>query len=200
MIAWLEGSVVSIQDDEVVINVGGIGYLVGIGQKDAEVLAVGQTATLHVYTYVREDQLTLYGFRDPNARTVFKKIITISGVGPKMAQAILSTYDVRTLREIALTENSAALKKIPGVGPKKAQRLALELKNALENLSLPPLPRSPALRASPANSIRADVLSALINLGFSEPRIRQVLDELSEEGEEIPFDRLLRRAISKLSG
>lgn len=208
MIAYLRGTVAARSEDSAVIDVGGVGYLVLMPDSHVRALADGEETCVHVYTYVREDQLTLFGFADATSRAVFGKLIGLSKVGPRLALSVLSTFDLAELREVAYRSNIALLKRIPGVGTKTAERLALELKDLLEGLDLP-LPSAATPGASAAGAVmpkRAPVFgvwdearSALGNLGYVEQEVDATLGLVREEDPGLDhLDSIIRRGLALL--
>jgi holliday junction DNA helicase RuvA len=131
MIAFVEGEVDSVAPDGAVVKVGGVGLLVHCAPGTLADLTVGQVARLATSLIVREDSLTLYGFADDDERLVFELVQTASGVGPRVAQAMLATHRPDTLRTIFATQDLKALTLVPGIGPKGAQKLLIELKGRL---------------------------------------------------------------------
>jgi Holliday junction DNA helicase RuvA len=131
VIAFVEGQVDALAPDAAVVKVGGVGLLVHCAPGTLAELTVGQQARLATSLVVREDSLTLYGFADDDERTVFELLQTASGVGPRLAQAMLATHRPDTLRTIFATQDLKALTLVPGIGPKGAQKLLIELKGRL---------------------------------------------------------------------
>ena len=131
MIAFVEGQIDALAPDAAVVKVGGVGLLVHCAPGTLAQLTVGQQARLATSLIVREDSLTLYGFADDDERTVFELVQTASGVGPRVAQAMLATHRPDTLRTIFATQDLKALTLVPGIGPKGAQKLLIELKGRL---------------------------------------------------------------------
>ncbi len=132
MIAYVNGTIDDISEDNVVLDVGGIGYNVRVSASTAEKLpGIGKSAKLYTYTSVREDAIQLFGFLTRNDLDIFKKCITVSGIGPKGALAILSVLDADSLRFAIMSGDAKAISKAPGVGAKTAERLILELRGKI---------------------------------------------------------------------
>jgi Holliday junction DNA helicase RuvA len=131
VIAFVEGEVDSLTQDAAVVKIGGVGLLVHCAPEIVKALTVGATARLATSLVVREDSLTLYGFSDDDERTVFELLQTAGGVGPRLAQAMLATHRPDTLRTVFATQDLKALTMVPGIGPKSAQKLLIELKGKL---------------------------------------------------------------------
>ena len=159
MIASLTGTVKSIQSSTVVIEVGGVGMLVQVSPRLSVSLTVGLSTSLHTVLLVREDALTLYGFEASADRELFELLQTVSGIGPKVAQSALSTYETPQLISAIFNGDGAILEKISGLGKKGAQRLILELKEKV-------VPTD-GVSASPAPAWREKITKALTGLGFS---------------------------------
>lgn len=177
MIAGLRGILEQAQDSAVVVNVGGISYQAFVPASTFRRLApIGGEVHLHTYLHVRQDTMALYGFATAQEREAFGQLVSVSGVGPKAALAILSALTPDNLREAIAAGNLDALTSIPGIGKKMASRLILELKG---KLALPP----PSARA-PLSPLDAEVMAALTNLGYSSDQARAALGSL-------PTDRLL---------
>ncbi len=174
MIAALEGKVVSARDRdsaiEVVVDVGGVGYRVLAPTRDANFLSRPQAKVyLHTYLHVREDALVLYGFSSPEDRDAFEVLMTTPGVGPKVALSALSAYTATELRLAVSNEDAAALAAVPGIGPKLARRIVVELRDRLGVGSV---------AAVPAGSAMAEARAALGELGYSPAEIAEALQGL----------------------
>lgn len=165
MIAMLRGRLVRRDVDWIIVDVGGVGFRVSVPAPTAAALpGVGEEVILHVHTHVREDTLALYGFVSEEELRLFEQIISVSGMGPKLAMTSLSTLRPAEFRRAILEEDAASLTRIPGVGRKTAQRMILELKGKLT-----PVPEDDAA-VEPAAGVAADAdaVAALIALGYSE--------------------------------
>ena len=180
MIALLTGVIAHKAPDFIILDVHGVGYRVHIPFSTYYDLPdEGGSATLHIYTSVKEDAINLYGFRTPAEKTFFQLLIGISGVGPKLANGILSNIPVGDLRRALTSGDLVRLAAVPGIGKKTAERLVLELRDKV--LKLEPLSSvaEPEGRAETiSDGISDDVASALINLGYKEAFVRKALAEL----------------------
>jgi Holliday junction DNA helicase RuvA len=184
VIAHLHGTVAGLAPDAAVIEVGGVGMRVQCTPGTLATLRPGEAARVATSLVVREDSLTLYGFLSEDERNVFELLQTASGVGPRLALAMLAVHAPDALRRAVATEDLAALTMVPGVGKKGAQRIVLELKDRLG----PPgdvgggagLPGVTAARRAP--SWRDQVQSGLVNLGWSARDAEQAIAALEEEG------------------
>lgn len=190
MIAMLRGTVAHAAAGEVILDVGGVGYRVRVPAR-TRLAGLGQELTLHTHLAVRDDALDLYGFADAPSRTLFETLLTVSGVGPKLALAALDTLGPDGLRAAVIAEDVTALTAIPGVGRKGAQRMVLELREKLGNL--PAELFDGVMAASPAaDDPRAEVRQALAALGYGAAEIARAVDTLPEDG---ATEELLRVAL-----
>jgi len=168
VIASLSGTVSSVQLDRAVVEVGGVGYLVHATPATLAALRVGETARLATTLVVREDSFTLFGFADDDERAVFETVQTVSGVGPRLALAMLAVHTPDALRRAVSGADIAALVRVPGIGNKGAQRIALELGDKLGPPTGADAPQAGAGGAAPAAEDRRDqVVEALVGLGWN---------------------------------
>lgn len=179
MIALLTGQIAHKSPDHVILDVHGVGYRVMIPFSTYYELPEEGTATLHVHTSVREDAILLYGFRTRTEKAFFQLLISVSGIGPKLARDILSNIQPPQLSAALMQGDLHKLSAIPGIGKKTAERLVLELKDKVGKLDAGPTAAADALgRTLPEDTILDDVTSALLNLGYKEQQVRKVLAEL----------------------
>lgn len=200
MIAHLRGKLLSKKASHVVIEAAGVGYGVSIPVSTFYELGdVGADTDLHIYTHIREDTLALYGFRTEQEKSLFEKLIGVSGVGPKLAITILSGLETSELIPAIQKGNVERLIHIPGVGRKTAERLIVELRDKLAELVL----EAAAARQEPASAISGtaeeDALSALVNLGYSHPAAENAIREARAENPDGDFERLLRSSLRVLA-
>jgi Holliday junction DNA helicase RuvA len=175
MIAFLRGRVFEKHPNKVIVDVQGVGYEVFVPLSTYYELGdAGADAALRVHMHVREDALQLYGFLTELERQLFERLIAISGIGPKLAIAVLSGMDSRELVTTVQRGDVARLTGIPGVGKKTAERMVLELRDKMPQLVVPAA--AAAAAASPADRLRTDVLSALHNLGYHRPHAEKAVD------------------------
>jgi Holliday junction DNA helicase RuvA len=201
MIASATGTVQAVRLDSAVVEVGGVGMLVQATPATLAGLRVGVTATLQTSLVVREDSLTLYGFADADERDVFEVLQTVSGVGPRLALAMLAVHSPDGLRRAVADEDYAALQRVPGIGRKGAQRIVLELG---DRLGLPvPVPGARPV-ATPAGDHREQVVEALVGLGWqartAQDAVAAVLDGSTEPVGPDEVAGLLRAALRTLGG
>lgn len=203
MISSLNGRVAAVTVDSAVIEVGGVGLTVQCTPTTSASLHVGQTANLATSLVVREDSLTLYGFADDDERQIFDLVQTVSGVGPRLAQAMLAVHSPDALRQIVATEDLTALTKVPGVGRKGAQRIVLELKDKLTGM---PMTGGGSPQPLVVSGWQADVHAALIGLGWNvkqaDDAVSQVAGEAArgEPGIDVNDTASLLRAALRLLG
>ncbi len=193
MIACLRGRLADVLPDGAVIDVGGVGYRVFLTPKALASLPRGQEVLVHTVTYVREDTLALYGFLSADERHAFELLLSATGVGPKLALALLSVHSPDALRRAVSADDADALTLVPGIGRKGAARLVLELKGKLGD-GAPELPADPAARPA-----YAEVREALAALGYAPTEIRTALEGLPDDAGALPTQELLRLALRGLA-
>jgi Holliday junction DNA helicase RuvA len=196
MIHHLEGAIVEIRDEYLVVEVGGMGYQVYTSRATREEY-VNRTGLVKLYTHlhVREDELALYGFSTPEERQLFQLLLTVTGVGPKVAIAILSAATPQRLHEAILAESVTSLSAIKGIGKKTAERLILELKDKIAAIPLGGAKPAPAYSRQDELALRALTRS----LGFGEREARHALEEARAQYGELPTEELIKRALALLS-
>lgn len=196
MIAQLRGRILRKGPQEVVVDVGGVGYRVTIPVSTFVKLGEdGQEVGLLVHTHVREDAIALFGFLSASEQTLFERLIEVAGVGPKLAINILSGIEAPDLVSALRGGDVPRLTRIPGVGKKTAERLVVELKD-----KMPALAASEEAPAAAAPSPKEDLVSALVHLGYSRPEAERGAERSLREGGSARFEDLLRRALQVLSG
>lgn len=196
MIGLLRGSLLEKRPNQVILEVGGVGYLVFVPLSTFAALGeLHGEVTLLIHTHVREDALALYGFLSQREKHLFELLLGASGVGPTLALKILSGMNVEELVPAIRSGDLARLTKIPGVGRKTAERMVVELKDKLEAVAVEAEKSAPA---SPAG-VEGDVKSALINLGYDERTADSAVVEARREAGAANFEKLLRVTLTKLS-
>jgi Holliday junction DNA helicase RuvA len=208
VIARLTGRLAECTPEQVLLDVGGVGYQVLIPLSTYYGISgrTDQPVSLFVHTHVREDALLLFGFGNREERAAFELLIGISGVGPRMALAILSGIGVDELHVAVREQDRARLQQIPGVGKKTAERLLLELRDKLERIA----PHAAAAQAASGTAaeertgsgvLRADAESALINLGYSKERAERAVNQAWKRIDGEPsLEELLKAALGRLLG
>lgn len=186
--------------NQVVVETSGVGYEVNISVPTySELPAVGSEVALNIYTHVREDLIALYGFFRLAEKKLFEKLITVSGIGPKLAITILSGMVADEMAGAIRGNDLARLTKIPGIGRKTAERMVLELRDKLPETAGTSAPATPVM-----NTMEEDVLSALLNLGYQRPAAERALGNVmkhgpSAAGKTQTFEALFRDALAALS-
>ena len=195
MIAHLRGKLLAKHPNQAIVETGGVGYDVTISIPTySDLPGVGGEVGLHIHTHVREDTIALYGFLRPSEKTLFEKLLTVSGIGPKLAITILSGMAADEMVGAIRGNDIARLTRIPGIGKKTAERMVLELRDKL------PVEKAGEIAAAPAMSpLEEDVLSALINLGYQRAAAEKALAMVLKSGKTGPFDGLFREALAVLS-
>jgi len=201
MISFLRGRVIDKQPNRVVVDVAGVGYDVHVPLSTFyEVGDEGADIALRVHLHVREDVLQLYGFLTELERQLFERLISISGIGPKLAIAVLSGMEPSDLVTAVQRADVARLVGIPGIGRKTAERLVLELKDRLPQVG-PALPAGQQAPVSTGDRLRADLLSALQNLGYHRPQAEKAIDAtLQNSAAAANFEQALRGALREMMG
>jgi Holliday junction DNA helicase RuvA len=194
MIAHLRGKLLAKHPNQAIVETGGVGYDVAISVPTfSDLPAAGNEVALHIHTHVREDTIALYGFLRFAEKTLFEKLLTVSGIGPKLAITILSGMPSEDLSGAIRGNDVARLTRIPGIGRKTAERMVLELRDKLpgagaEVVAIPTL-----------NPTEEDVLSALMNLGYQKPAAEKAISALTKSGPAGNFDAMFRGALALLS-
>ena len=193
MIAHLRGRLIVKHPNQAIVEAGGVGYDVTISVPTfSELPALNAEVSFFIHTHVREDALALFGFLRPQEKQLFEKLLSVSGIGPKLAITILSGMPADTMVAAIKGNNVAALTRIPGIGKKTAERMVLELRDKLEAFGVEAL-QSPAI-----SPVEEDVISALVNLGYQRAIAERALPHLSNVSGE-SFDALFRKALAALA-
>jgi Holliday junction DNA helicase RuvA len=202
LIAHITGKLIQKQPNSVIVDVGGVGYeltvplstFYGLGDPGAEV-------SLRAYTYVREDALQLFGFRTEREKRLFLLLITVSGIGPKLAVTALSGMSAEELIHAIRTENLAKLVGVPGVGKKTAERMLVELKDKVSALSSPEMEEQLKAGAiiSVGDAMREDLISALINLGYQKAAAEKAVSATLKENPDASFEAALKTSLRKMA-
>lgn len=195
MIAHLRGTLLAKHPNQVIVETAGVGYEVNISVPTfSELPAQGDQVALHIHTHVREDVIALYGFLRPAEKALFEKLMTVSGIGAKLAITILSGMPADEMTGAIRGNDLAKLTRIPGIGKKTAERMVLELRDKLPPASGTTTPTAPAL-----NAMEEDVLSALINLGYQRAAAEKALVTAVKNAKVGSFDAVFREALAGLS-
>ncbi len=196
MIAHLRGRLITKSPNQAIVECGGVGYDVAISVATFTALpAEGAEAQLHIYTKVAEDQLALFGFTDKLEKRMFERLLSISGIGPKLAITVLSGIALDRLVSAIRSSDHAMLTKVPGIGKKTAERIVLELKDKLDDLATAPV--STQVNHGPAGE---DALSALVNLGYARPIAQKAVETAITRDPSVKndFELLFRAAMASI--
>jgi Holliday junction DNA helicase, RuvA subunit len=197
MISSLRGRVLHLEAESVVIDVGGVGFAVAVTPQLAREFHVGDEIVLHTTLIVREDALSLYGFREREELVVFTQLLGVSGVGPKSAIGVLSSLTVAQIAEAVAAEDDAPFRRVSGIGPKTAKLIVVQLAGKLSA----PAVSAGAASAPPAASIAAQVVAALVALGWNERVSTEAVAAVTPEAaadEKTSVPALLKRALAHL--
>jgi len=203
MIAYLSGKLIEKEANSIIVDVGGIGYeaiislstFYELGEVDSEV-------SLRIYTYVREDTLQLFGFTTTRERSLFLKLITVSGIGPKLAITMLSGMGADEIIVAIRSDNLVALTSIPGIGKKTAERLVIELRDKIADIITESDPTKPNVNIageSGKNEIYDDAISALMNLGYHQKDAAKAVNKAIQDGTEMSVQKLIRKSLQSLA-
>ncbi len=196
MIAHLRGLLLEKSPNRAVVECGGVGYDVAISVATFSALpAEGAEARLHIFTRVAEDALALFGFAEITEKRLFEKLLTISGIGPRLAITVLSGIDSARLVAAIRGGDHGALVRIPGIGKKTAERVVLELRDKLDDLVIAPAPAAPSF-----GEAGEDALSALINLGYARPIAQKAIESALRQDPSArgSFEALFRAAMAAI--
>ncbi|GAX91474.1 Holliday junction branch migration protein RuvA [Effusibacillus lacus] len=200
MIAFVEGIVEDVAHDHTVVNVNGIGYRVYVSGTTAYSLQPGSRERLYTQQHVREDAITLYGFKSRNERDLFVRLQNVSGVGPKAAMTIVGAAEVDAIVEAIQTERVDFLKRLPGIGQKTAQRLIIELKDKLDDLGTPGIGGIVVPAGDSPLTGDSGLFDALLALGYNEKEARAAVRKLSNEAAEgASLESLIKKALQLLA-
>lgn len=201
MIAHLEGVLREKAPTRAIVSVGGVGYEVLVSLSTYAALPdEGKTVSLRIHTHVREEALQLFGFHTDLERTLFEQLIRVNGVGPKLAQALLSGVAPRDLVAALARGESTALCAVPGIGAKTAQRIVLDLRERAAEIAVGAEPAATTAPAATAEGERLEaIVSALVNLGTARPRAERTAHEALDAAPEAPLEQLVRAALRGLA-
>ena len=192
MIGSLRGEIIDKAEDGLLIEVGGVGFYVLTPTTLLDVLEVGTRTQLFTHLHVREQELTLFGFPDREELELFRTLLKVQGIGPKVALAILSHLPAETLRQAVAREEAALLARVPGIGPKKAKQIVFQLRDkiGLEDIFV---------SATPIHEGDSEVIAALTALGYSVVEAQAALQQLPKEAKSEPVEEKIRLALSSLA-
>jgi Holliday junction DNA helicase RuvA len=197
MFEYIHGKVVSKQPTHVVLETGGIGYLLNITLNSFEQIKEGENQKIFAWLQVTEDAHRLWGFHNPAERDVFLHLISVSGIGPNTARLILSGMSPEECRQAIITDNELAFKQVKGVGPKTAKRLMMELKDKMLKTDIDP---QDLQGGNQKMQSMEEAQSALVTLGFMKSKVEKVISQIvRDQGGDIPTETLVRLALRMLS-
>ncbi len=195
MIAHLRGKLLAKHPNQAIVEVGGVGYDITISVPTfSDLPDTGSEVALHIHTHVREDALALYGFLRSAEKELFEKLITVSGIGPKLAITILSGMQADEMASAIRGNDVARLTRIPGIGKKTAERMVLELRD-----KMPAAGVTPTTAVTAMSPVEEDVLSALMNLGYQRQPAEKVVANVSKKVPGAAFEAMFREALAMLS-
>ncbi len=198
MFARLSGKLIHKSTEGLIIDVGGVGYQVQVPLSTYyELGEEGSETSLRIHTVVREDSITLFGFLTEDEKTIFTRVIQVSGIGPRTGIGLLSGLSAAEFVDAVIRADVRRISGVPGIGKKTAERIILELKDKVRTLSISEDFGQAGRGISP---LQEDVISALVNLGYQKNRVEKTVAEIIREHDPERFDDLLRKALRKLSG
>ncbi len=192
MIGYLTGKIISKKPTEILLDVNGVGYQINITTVTFESISSEESVSLYTYLSVKEDSLTLYGFSTLAEKDMFKLLIGISGIGPKLAQSILSGIQIDDLKSAIQEGNLSRIIAVPGIGRKTAERLIVELRDKVEAT----IDMSGETSFS---SVRSDAIAALTNLGYNKNKADKIIRSIINTEPEIQIEDLIRKALAALN-
>ena len=197
MYAYFKGTVTDVLDDAMVIEVGGIGYRIFVPQNLINSTPVGTNITIYTYTCVREDALTLYGFSSKEELKLFKLLITVSGIGPKMGLGILSGMEPSTIISAIISQDNKILSSAPGVGAKTANRIILELKDKVDPMDALAFHTEGDIQDETVLRLRQEAYEALTGLGVGNIKASQILNEV-EITKDSRIEDIIKQLLTKI--
>tara|TARA_X000001036_G_scaffold440131_1_gene494776 strand:- start:3151 stop:3732 length:582 start_codon:yes stop_codon:yes gene_type:complete len=193
MITQIKGRLVEKSPTELVIDCNGLGYLVNISLNTFSLLSDSENISLYTHLQVKEDSHTLFGFYEKTERNLFRKLISVSGIGASTARTMLSSLNPEEIQRAILSENVSTIQSVKGIGLKTAQRVIIELRDKVSGIN-----EGSDLNLNLANSKREESLSALEVLGYSRKQTSKVVDKLISEISEISVEEIIKNALNKL--
>lgn len=198
MIASVRGEVIEVALDHAVIEAAGVGYRVNATPATLASLRTGTQARLITAMIVREDSMTLYGFVDADTRDLFSTLMSVSGVGPRLAMATLAVHDAAALRQALYDGDVTALTRVPGIGKRGAERMILELRDKIGPVGAPAGGGASALASQNGHAVRGPVIEALVGLGFAAKQAEEATEKVLAADRDATTSGALRAALSLL--
>ncbi|HEY6907698.1 MAG TPA: Holliday junction branch migration protein RuvA [Ignavibacteriaceae bacterium] len=193
MIGYLTGKIISLKPTRILLDVNGVGYAVNISINTFENISELTTVSLFVYTSVKEDSITLYGFFTEPEKQMFELLISVTGIGPKLALSILSGIQTDDLKDAILRGDISRIVAVPGIGRKTGERLVLELRNKVDQVS------EEGIKEYSLN-LKKEAVSALTTLGYNAKTADKVIRDILLDDPNISLEELIKKALSSLSG
>ena len=191
MIAFLTGKIISSKPTQIVIDTNGVGYLVNISINTFEKISDKETVSLFIYTNVRDDAISLFGFYSEAEKEMFELLISVNGIGPKLALSLLSGISVDDLKTAIIGGNVARIVAVPGIGRKTAERVVLELRSKVSDIK--------EGEASAEPGIKKEAIAALNTLGYNPKISEQIIHEIVSADKNISLEELIKQALQKLN-
>ena len=194
MIGFLKGKIISKKPTKLLIDVNGVGYIVNISISTFEKLADIDEVSLYTYLSVRESAMELFGFYTLAEKEMFELLISVSGIGPKSAQTILSGIQIEDLKDALKNANISRLVSIPGIGRKTAERLMIELRDKVESVA-----ESGEGIPTIVSNVRSDAIAALVNLGYNQKVAERIVRAVADRSPNISIEDLIKEALTNLN-
>ncbi len=191
MIGYLKGKVISLKPTQILLDVNGVGYMINISLNTYEKVNNAESVSLYIYTSVKEDSISLFGFQTSAEKEMFELLISINGVGPKLALGVLSGIQVGELKKAIVSSDISRIIAIPGIGKKTAERLMLELKSKVDNVGGEDVD-------SGYLKIRSESVSALTTLGYNAKTAEKIIFDILAKEPQIPLEDLIKKALINL--
>jgi len=192
MIGFLNGSIISIKPTKLLLDVNGVGYLVNISINTFENISDKKEISLHIYTSVKEDSITLFGFYSGTEKEMFELLISVSGIGPKLALNVLSGIQVDDLKTAIEAGNISRIVAIPGVGRKTAERVVLELRSKVDKII-------EMESRGVSYSVKSEAVSALTTLGYNYKTAESAVRDILSSAKDISLEELIKKALGNLN-
>ena len=196
MIGYIKGNIIDVLNESVIVDVNGIGYEVFLPQRLFGAIKIGQECSFVIYTNVKEDQLSLFGFAEKLDKKVFLDLLKVSGVGAKTALAIIGAFDSNKIIDAVCSQDAKLFQTISGIGKKASERIIMDLKDKFKNLDIPLVSQINRLENEAVNDNTKDAISALENLGYNRSQILKAIDKVANQAESL--EDLIRLGLKEL--
>ena len=192
MIGYLKGNIVSSKPTEIILDVNGVGYLINISINTFEKISGQKEVSLYIFTNVKEDSITLYGFHSESEKEIFELLITVNGIGPKSALSLLSGINSSELKNAIERSDVSRITAIPGIGKKTAERLVLELKSKVEKIALNE-------EQTVSFGLKKEAIAALNTLGYNLKAAENAIREVLSDSPDCSIEELIKKALNRLN-